>query len=369
MNAAHQTIAALLDPVLAAHPRTADLELTFEDITVAVTSNSPDLIARLAGYYRDFLGGGGAVRLTVTAIESAPVALDLPFTVKAREPGKTKHKEAYVDLPDGRVVHKLLTGLVFFFGHGVNAALGPCLANDNQIINFINNRVLEVRLRAGDLLLHAAGVAEGERGLAIAGFSGAGKSTLALQIMRHGTDFVSNDRIMVSRTASGLTMRGLAKLPRVNPGTVLNNPSLAPVMDAAERQTFAALPPAELWDLEHKYDASIDACFGPGHFRLSCPMVGLAVLTWRREPAPLVCRVVALADHRALLAAFMKDPGVFYDPDDPSEEAMAGPQAYLDRLGDLPVLEITGGVDFEAAARICLDFLRHPQALPGVGAA
>ena len=82
-------------------------------------------------------------------------------------------------------------------------------------------------------------------------------------------------------------MRGLAKLPRVNPGTVLNNPSLGPVMDAADRQAFAALPQAELWDLEHKYDASIDACFGPGHFRLSCPMVGLAVLRWQRAAVPM----------------------------------------------------------------------------------
>jgi len=352
------TIAALLGPILDAHPRSASLELTFEDITVAVSSNSPELIAKLSGYYQDFLGGGGAVRLAVTAIESDPVSLPLPFTAKEREPGKTKIKEAYADLPDGRVVHKLLTGLVFFFGHGVNAALGPCLANDNQIINFINNRVLEVRLRAGDLLLHAAGVAEGRRGLAIAGFAGAGKSTLSLQIMRHGTDFISNDRVMVSRSEAGLIMRGLAKLPRVNPGTVLNNPSLGPVMDAADRQAFAALPQAELWDLEHKYDASIDACFGPGHFRLSCPMVGLAVLRWQRAAVPMASRLVKLGEHQDLLAAFMKDPGVFYEPDDPSEEIRTGPEAYLRMLGDLPVLEITGGVDFDAAARVCLEFLR-----------
>ena len=65
-----------------------------------------------------------------------------------------------------------------------HAAVGPCLANDNQIVNFINNRLIEVRLRAGDLLFHAAGVARNGRGLALAGFSGAGKSTLALAIMR-----------------------------------------------------------------------------------------------------------------------------------------------------------------------------------------
>lgn len=353
------TIAALLGPVLDAHPRPAGLEVTFEDITVSVSSNSPELIAKLSAYYHDFLGGGGAARLAVTAIEAEPASLALPFAIKEREPGKTKLKEAYADLPDGRVVHKLLTGLVFFFGHGVNAALGPCLANDNQIINFINNRVMEVRLRAGDLLLHAAGVAEGDRGLAIAGFSGAGKSTLALHIMSQGTDFISNDRIMVSKSETGLTMRGLAKLPRVNPGTVLNNPQLAPVMDAADREAFAALPKAELWDLEHKYDASIDTCFGPGRFRLSCPMAGLVVLRWRRDGGAMTHRLVDLRQHRDLLPAFMKDPGVFYEPDDPSATAMASPDEYLERLGDLPVLEIDGGVDFAAAAAVCLDFLRQ----------
>lgn len=357
------TIAALLEPLFTAHPRPYSLELTFDDITVTVTSNSPVLIDKLSDYYRDFLGGTGAVHLSVIAIETAPVSLPLAYTIKPREPGKSKLKEAYADLPDGRVVHKLITDMLFFFGHGVNAAVGPCLANDNQVVNFINNRVIEIRLRAGDLLLHASGVAEGDRGLAIAGFAGAGKSTLALTIMRHGTDFVSNDRVMVSLSAAGHIMRGLAKLPRINPGTVLNNPSLAPVMDEDERKAFAALPPEELWNLEHKYDASIDACFGPGHFRLSCPMVGLAVLRWKREDTPMTCRVVSLAEHPDLLAAFMKDPGVFYEPesDEPDDAAVVGPEDYLHMLRDVPILEFSGGVDFDAAAEACLRFLRTGQ--------
>ena len=65
----------------------------------------------------------------------------------------------------------------------------------------------------------------------MAGFSGAGKSTLALHVMSLGATFVSNDRVMVAETPandSGAPMMyGVAKHPRINPGTAMNNPDLA----------------------------------------------------------------------------------------------------------------------------------------------
>lgn len=353
------TFHRLLDPILEAAPITHRLDVTFGDVTVVVSSNSKGLIDKLAAYYRDFIGGGGATIVPVTAIEAGPPDLNLPFAIKEREPGKTKLKESYVDLPDGRVVRKLITGLVFLFGHGENYAVGPCIENDNQIVNFINNRFIELLLKRGALLFHAAGIAEGGSGLVISGFSGAGKSTLALEIMRHGTDFVSNDRIMVAKNENGLTMTGVAKMPRVNPGTVLNNPSLGPVMNEEDRKRFSALPKAELWDLEHKYDAFIDECFGPGRFKLSCPMVGLVVLRWKRDASPMTTARVDLRQRRDLMAAFMKDVGLFYEFEDPSEPSIASQNAYLNLLGDLPVLEIDGGVDFHQAGLACLEFLRE----------
>ena len=353
------TIDALMRPILDNAPLTRHLEVTFGDVTVRIASNAKGLVEKLADYYRDFVGGGGETVVPVVAIEAGPPDFELPYRTKKREPGKTKLKEAYVDLPDGRVVRKLLTGLVLLFGHGANYAVGPCIQNDNQIVNFINNRFIELRLKRGALLFHAAGVAEDGAGLAIAGFSGAGKSTLALEIMRHGTDFVSNDRVLISRGGTGLTMTGVAKMPRVNPGTVLNNPSLGPVMSQADRERFAALPQAELWDLEHKYDAFIDACFGPGRFKLACPLAGLVILRWKRDASPLTAGRVDLGQHRDLMAAFMKDVGLFYEFEDPSEPSMASQEAYLELLGDLPVLEISGGVDFRKAAATSLDFLRE----------
>jgi HprK-related kinase B len=361
MNTPPTTIAGLMHPLLKGASLDHRLDVTFGDVTVTVTANSQALVDKLAVYYRDFLGASGRTTVRVTAIEADPPDFGLPYALKEREPGKTKIKEASIDLPDGRVVKKLLTGLVFLFGHGENFAVGPCLDNDNQLVNFINNRCIELHLKRGALLFHAAGVAEGGAGLVIAGFAGAGKSTLALEIMRHGTDFVSNDRVMVSRDAAGLTMTGVAKMPRVNPGTVLNNPSLAPVMGEEDRKRFAALPVSELWDLEHKYDAFIDECFGPGRFRLACPMAGLVILRWKRDASPMTATRVDLGRRRDLMPAFMKDVGLFYEFEDPSEPSLAGQNAYLELLGGLPVLEIDGGVDFHQAALACLDFLRQER--------
>ncbi len=352
-----------LDPVttlLAADPAELTLPLRFGEARIEVRSNSRALLDKLARYYMDFPGDAEPADITVTAIESAPPDLKLPYVTKEREPGKTKIKEQYVDYPDGRVVRKLLTGMVFAFGGGRNFAFGPCIENDNQVVNFINNRYIERVIRQGSLLFHAAGVATGGRGLVLSGFSGAGKSTLALRIMGRGTDFVSNDRIMVRRDATGLTMFGIPKMPRVNPGTVLAEPHLAKVMSEEDRRRFSVLPQAELWDLEHKYDAFIDDCYGPGRFRLQSPMNGLVVMTWKRDGRPMRVEQVDLEGRRDLLPAFMKDVGLFFESDGPGQTgADATAQDYLALLSGCPVLEISGGVDFDAAASACLDFLRR----------
>ena len=233
-----------------------------------------------------------------------PLDVNIPLSIKEPDPGKTKIKEEYANLADGRIVKKRLTGMVFVFGGDRHVALGPCVSNDNQVVNFINNRFIEFLIKGGCLLFHAAGIAWKGRGLAISGFSGTGKSTLALHIMRSGTDFISNDRVLVERSVQQLTMYGVAKMPRVNPGTVLHNDLLRSVIPAVERRKFEALPREELWNLEHKYDAIIDECFGLEKFKLSCPMTGLVVLNWKRMDAPCDVRPVNLNRRRDLLPRF-----------------------------------------------------------------
>lgn len=352
----------LAKPLVDANPPQAVLDLNFGPVGVRVRSNSAELVAKLRTYYRDFLGDGENADIEVVALETETPDLGLSYTIKQPDPGKTKIKEEFVDMEGGRVVRKRLTGMAFLFGGGYNLALGPCAENDNQVVNFINNRFIEWLINRDCLLFHAAGVAKHGAGgtapgLAMAGFSGMGKSTLALEVMRLDTDFVSNDRLMVRREDGRLTMWGVAKMPRINPGTIVHNEALHRIVSEDERAKFLAMDPSELWQLEQKYDAFIDECYGPGRFRLKNAMTGLVLLNWKLDAGPLKIDRIDLATREELMPAFMKQVGLFFEADGPAAALDFSPKAYLDLLGDCPVYELSGGVDFAAAAKFCKDLL------------
>jgi HprK-related kinase B len=357
-------LSQILAPLLEGVALSQLLKLSFGGIRIDVRANDPELIARLARYYRDFRVESGAAAMVVNAVECSPPKLSLPFTLKEREPGKAQVKEGYADLADGRLVRKVRTDMVFAFGGREHYAFGPCIQNEAQVVNFVNNRYIQLVLHEGGLLFHSAAVGLNGRCLALAGFAGAGKSTLALHIMRLGTDFISNDRAMMRRSGDQLEILGVPKMPRVNPGTVLHNESLRPMIGERERAVFEAMPPAELWNLEHKYDAFIDECFGPNRFKLRGRLTLLVILNWRRDSEPLSIRPVRLRERTDLLPAFMKDVGLFFEADDPEHELDFSAGAYLDLLDHCRVVEVTGGVDFEKAARAILALLeqegRHP---------
>jgi len=358
------TIADMLSTGLSA-PH--ELFLDLGDCRIKIASNSPELLAELDGYFGAFVAGPGQVELSLTALEAESPSVPLDLIVKEPDPGKDKVKEEYADLPGGRLVRKVLTGMVFLFGQEVNLAVGPCLKNPNQIVNFINNRYIEHKLNRGCLLGHSAAVAhlkDGRmRGLALAGFSGAGKSTLAMHVMSRGALFVSNDRLLVRENGASLDMFGVAKLPRINPGTALNNPHLAGVVPPNDRQRFQDLEGDDLWDLEHKYDVFLDKCFGEGRFVLTAPMHGLVVLNWQRGAGESSIRFVKAAERPDLLPAFMKAAGLFYLP--PASKNGSGPwrdpglEAYTALLSRCDLVEISGGVDFDRAADFCLEYLLH----------
>ena len=220
--------------------------------------------------------------ISVQAMEGPALELDLPLVAKEPDPGKPRVKEEFLDLADGRLVRKRLTGMVFMLVLNRHLA-GSCLANDNQVVNFLNSRYIQWLLDRGYLLCHAAAVTTPQRGLVLAGFSGMGKSTLALHLMSQGVNFVSNNRLLLRQQDDGLAMHGVAKLPRINPGTTLTNPDLVSVLSTQDKQRFQALSTQELWTLEHKYDVYLDRCFGPGRFQLAAKMHGLVILNWREN--------------------------------------------------------------------------------------
>lgn len=357
MKIAHSTRREIAAQVKSAFPAEQCLLLDFGGCVIQVYVNTPELLAALTDYFKEFLTDGGEPSITVSAHEAPAAEFDFEFTVRHPDPGKTKIKEEWIDLADGRIVRKRLTGMHFIFGEGENTAVGPCLENSNQIINFINNRFIEWKLNRGGFLGHAAGVCHGGRGISLAGFSGAGKSTLALHLMSRGTDFVSNDRVMVEHNGTGLAMYGVAKQPRINPGTAINNPDLAEIVDEEKRRRLCSLPPEELWKLEDKYDALIDECYGPNRFHLKSPMDALVILNWKRDGGPMSAAKVDPRERLDLLPAFMKGTGLFFRPENPEREKDPDAEAYAELLTGADLIEISGGVDFDAAADVCLAYL------------
>lgn len=340
------------------YPATNSLSLQFDDCTIGVQSNSTRLLDELTDYYRSFVAAASdSYDIHVYLLEAPEQTIDLSFTPYPPGPGKTRIKDEYVDFPDGRLLRKRLTRMVFLFGGEHNIAVGPCLKNSNQAVNFINNRFIQRVLDRGYLLCHAAAVARQGRGIALAGFSGRGKSTLGLHIMDDGLDFVSNDRLMIKSEAGQIRMLGLAKLPRINPGTILNNPRLGPLITEEERVHFERMSTEELWELEQKYDADLDECFGPGRIRLASNMVGALILNWDRDAGAVRFSRVNLHERRDLLEALMKRPGVHYYTSPGKTTTDISETRYLELLEGVPILEASGGVDFEAAKAVCLELL------------
>ncbi len=351
------TITAHVQRLLAAHPVVACFDLAIADCRIRIASNSTALLRALREYYRDWIVEGDTPELRVALLEAPTPTFDFSFVPQPPAPGKTQRKDESADFTDGRVLRKIRTGMVFLFGGGHDVAVGPCLANTNQVINFINNRFVQRQVKRGYLVCHAAGVCRGGRGLLIAGLAGRGKSTLALHLLEHDLSFVSNDRLLIRREDATVAMLGLPKYPRINPGTILNHPRLAPLLCEEERARFSQLAPEELWELEHKYDADINRYFGPGRFKLAALLAGIVILTWNRQRRGVDVRAASLADRPDLLAAVMKPPGVHFYPGPGAPGTDFSPAAYCEELAEVPVLEIGGGVDFDAAARACVAFL------------
>lgn len=349
-----------------------ELSFDFAGCKIDLKTNSQELIEDLEKYYKNFVIHTKEKRpadIQVLAIQGEPPEIALDLEVKQPDPGKDKIKEEYLNLPDGRIVRKRLTGMVFLFGRDTHLAVGPCVENSNQVINFINNRHIQWKLNRGAILGHAAAVLKDDRAVAIAGFSGAGKSTLALHMMSFGVQYVSNDRVMISEKAGvggnaspeKVEVTGVAKLPRINPGTILNNQDLQKILSSEEKEEFLSLPSEELWKLEHKYDVFIDDIYGPGKFVLSAPMCGLILLNWKRDNGPLRVSRIHLRERPELLPAFKKDTGLFFF----AEEDRAAPdfsdEHYFSMLEKVDVVEISGSVDFDCAAELGMHLLRNDQ--------
>lgn len=344
-------------------PASERLSLCFGGQRIDVVSNSRALIDDLRGYFRAFdeADSRPPPDLIVRAYQTTPPDLGLSYTEWRREPGKQTRKEAYFDLEDGRVVHKVRTGTQFLVGRDLRVAVGDCLTHLNQIVNFINFQYTSYLMNQQLVLCHAAGVTLEGRGLGLAGFSGAGKSTLALHLMSAGWSFTSNDRLLVGPGEDAVEMKGIPKHPRINPGTALANPDLAGIVSDERRLELERLPRGELWELEEKYDAFIEQIFGVDRIELRAPIHAFLILAWsHRSSEPARFDPIDLHARPDLLETIMKSPGPFHQPNvgqAPTGYIPPDPEPYMKALAGLPIYEARGGADFEAGVVFCRELL------------
>ncbi|MES9904949.1 MAG: HprK-related kinase B [Sedimenticola sp.] len=340
------------------------LHLRLGECNLRLLSNSAELIEGLKGYFAHVVTGAAEPDIEVIAIEREAPELGIEFIDWKREPGKTGRKDSYFDFPEGRLVRKVRTGMVFLQSSGPCIAAGPCCQYDNQVINFINAEYMNWLQHRNWLICHAAALVHQGRGLGIAGFSGGGKSTLMLHLLEQPeVRYLTNDRLFIKPQGAATQAAGIPKLPRVNPGTIVHNPRLHSLIPAQERDRLLALPNSELWELEEKYDVFIDQVYGEDRIIQEAPLDAFLVLNWSRESSEETrVDVVDITQRRELLGAIMKSPGPFYQYSDGSffqDTTSLDEEAYLAALDGITVYEVKGGVDFDTLCRLSIGILHH----------
>ncbi|MBF0471409.1 MAG: HprK-related kinase B [Gammaproteobacteria bacterium] len=336
------------------------LHLDIAGFHLTIRSNSDLLLTTLRNYFPPLLHTTAEDGVEVDLIERETLPSPYPLQPWQREAGK-RLKDRYFDLPGGRLIEKSPSSILFLQSHPLRIAAGETERYPNKVINFINIQQMNHLLQQGALLFHAAAVAYNHHAYAIAGFSGGGKSTLMLHLLDHPElHFLSNDALYLLQREGDTPLEavGAAKLPRINPGTILHNGKLHPLLTAERLQQLQQLPPLDLWRLEEKYDLPLEEIYGRQRVSFQAEMKGLVILNWQHNSTqPTTIHPVNLQQRRDLLPAVMKSPGPFYQNSEgqftttPQGEEDA---AYLHQLQQIEVLEVRGKVDFVAARDLLL---------------
>ena len=174
-------------------------------------------------------------------------------------------------------------------------------------------------------------------------------------------NYLTNDRLFIRSNNNTVQARGIPKLPRINPGTIVHNARLHKLLSKQRRDELLQLPAEELWHLEEKYDVHVEHVYGPKRISTEADLQAFVILNWQRDSTEET-RVTAvdIGQRRELLAALMKSPGPFYQHADGSfhsDTAAFDEQSYLDVLDGVTIYEITGQIDFDAAGKQLIDVL------------
>lgn len=326
--------------------------LCFDDRHYHVNSNSKNLIDALKDYFSGYESTAASSDVNVWFYNDAQYENQLPFQNWQGEVGKTRLKEQYLDVDDGRWIHKFKTGMVMFQHHTDPVAIGPCTLHLSQMVNFIINQHINHLQQNGGLICHAACMQVGETGIAIAAHSGGGKSTTMLKLMDlPNSRFVSNDRLFLFSDAEDVIARGVPKQPRVNPGTLLNNPKLTDILPFNRQSVLQKLTTDELWQQEEKYDVMVTDVYGFNRIKHTVALHHVLLLNWQPGiTEPVTLHKISLDERPELIKAIAKSPGSFYQ--DTSGEFLSYAKIpensrYQEALRTVSVWEVTGGADFE----------------------
>ncbi|QKI89874.1 HprK-related kinase B [Thiomicrorhabdus xiamenensis] len=378
--------ASLISELIASQPEvhSSCLEINLKDACYRVHSNSETLLQELADYFgnlsvwsdEDTNSDKTQTWETIFIFESS-LAEELIAATDwqdwKREAGKSGRKDAVYDLDTAhgklRLLYKVKTGMLFLQPARPTPefplmAFGPAEKHPNQIINFILTQYLNRHIRSNWLLGHAAGLQIKQQGVAIAGLSGGGKSTLMLHLLEEGEHFISNDRLLFKADAAEhMLMRGIPKQPRINPGTIVHNPRLHSLISEQQRSEFLAMPQEALRALEMKFDAPVDRLYWENCYVQERELDWIVILNWQAvsNERTQVHRTT-LQESPHLIPALVKSPGPFYS--DASGEFLKNglipnPLDYQQALGKVPVLELTGKIDFTEAKSLILDQLNQ----------
>jgi len=352
------------------------MEASGQSCLIELFSNSAKLLAGLAEYFNacDVINtkpnDAFKHKLKLELIESDPVELDIDFIDWKREPGKTGKKDAYYDFEENgnpiRLVKKVRTGMIFLQSEQRQIAAGPCIANDNQIINFINSQYMNWLQNNDWLICHSSGLVyekhNQSHGIAMAGLSGGGKSTLMLELLELPEfSYMTNDRLFIIKDSNSesIAMAGIPKLPRINPGTIIGNPKLHSILPADKKAYYQQMPKEKLWDIEEKYDVDISDTYGENKISHQANLNTFIILNWNRNSseAPKL-NEVNINQRHDILPEVMKSPGPFYMNNQRVFEQDSNIQDkadYLKLLSQIKIYEVTGGIDFKHLTKLCLE--------------
>lgn len=334
------------------------LSLTFQGLGFTIMADDSSILDYLQDYYRGLSDNSqimASKRLFL--INTAPDFHSGNWQpVERDKPSPLGLKEAYIDIAGGRWIRKVRTGMAMFQSLADPLVIGDLEANRSQVVNFINNQFLNHYQRQGYLLGHAAAFDIDGHTTAIAASSGGGKSTLMLRALETKPAlFLSNDRILFKPDDGEVKVLGLAKHPRVNPGTLINSERLQHILPPEEQHRFAHMPVNELWNIEQKYDVLIPKCYGEKKISLSGTLKNLVLLDWSLNSSKQTeLNAVNIEQNPEVLEGLRKSPGPFFQNVDGQFPGSAAQSCehYAEHLKGVRVFQLTGKTDFDRACEL-----------------